>query len=106
MKTITFDINMAEALEAAVCDVFACSVYEIVGMRYTLSKKVVVFILNDLFGYNHRIIGRKYQLSHLYVPTIVNQIAYQFKVDLGFKAKVNEVKKRIGYEGVLDNRTA
>lgn len=102
METITFDTELAAALEAVICEVFNCCVPEIVGMRYTLAKKVIVFILSDQYGYTNRIIGRKYQLSHLYVPTLVREMEYQNKVDLSFKNKIETVKKRMAYEAVMD----
>ena len=102
METITFDSELATALEAAICEVFECTMYDIVGMRYTLAKKVIVFILSDSYGYTNRIIGRKYQLSHLYVPTVVREIEYQCKVDLVFRSKVIMIKKSMAYEAVMD----
>jgi hypothetical protein len=48
-------------------------------------KKSGCFLLTKLFGYNWRIIGRKYQITYLYVPTVVEQLTYQYKVDLNFQ---------------------
>jgi hypothetical protein len=102
METITFDTELAAALEARICGVFNCSVAEIVGMRYTLAKKVIVFIFSDYYGYTNRVIGHKYQLSHLYVPTVVREIKYQFKVDSGLRNKIESIVKKVAYEKNLD----
>ena len=98
METITFDTALAAVLEAEICKVLNCSVGDIVGMRYTLSKKVIVFILSDHYKYTNRIIGRKYQLSHLFVPTVVREMKYQYQVDLVLRSKIESIKKSISYE--------
>jgi hypothetical protein len=61
-----------------------CSIYKIIGSNNTMEKSGC-FLLTKLFGYNWRIIGRKYQITYLYVPTVVQQLTYQYKVDLNFK---------------------
>jgi hypothetical protein len=103
MNTITFfDTDKAIAIETAVMTEMDCSIYKIIGGNNTMEKKVVVFLLTKLFGYNWRIIGRKYQITYLYVPTVVQQLQYQYKVDLNFKKMINNILKKTGYVETLD----
>ena len=101
MKTITFNTELAVAIETSICNEFGCGIREILGLQYTVSKKVIVFIFSKYVGYTNRIIGHKYQLSHLYVPTVVREIEYQYKVDLKLRAKIDLVLNKIGYKEKL-----
>lgn len=97
MKTITFDNDKATAVEIAVSEVFECRRSEILGMKDTLVKKVVVYILFKTENYNSRILAANYQISHLYVPTVINELEYMKKVVPGFELKIKNV-----YEKILD----
>lgn len=97
MKTITFDIEIANAVEHAVCEVFDCRVSEIVSLKDTLVKKVVVFILLEYCGYDKRVSGHYYQMSYLYVPTVVAEVKYLIKTVPAFETKIKNV-----YEKILD----
>lgn len=97
MKTITFDIEKVINLENAVCEVFDCRVSEIVSLKDTLVKKVVVFVLSKLFEYDKRVIGHHYQMTYLYVPTVVSEVENMIKKVPDFESKINQV-----YEKILD----
>jgi hypothetical protein len=98
MNTISFDAEKAALVEAAVCCEFGNSISEIVSIKDTLVKKVVVFILSNQYGFGNRIIGHKYQMTYLYVPTVVLEITTLLKSDVSFNDKVTNVFKQIGYE--------
>ena len=98
MKTITFDNEKATTVEIAVSEVFECRRSEILGMKDTLVKKVVVYILFKTENYNSRILSANYQISHLYVPTVINELEYMKKVVPGFEMKIKNV-----YEKILDS---
>jgi hypothetical protein len=102
MNTITFDVEKAKIIEDAVCLEFGCSISEIVGFKNTFFKKVVVFLLVKVHGYNKRNIGLKYQITYLYVPTVVEELEWQFRNVLVFKNAINNVCKNLGYECDLD----
>ncbi|MHC0441588.1 hypothetical protein [Flavobacterium sp. 3-210] len=95
MKTITFDNEKAKAVEKAVSEVFDCRVSEIVSLKDTLVKKVVVFILFKTENYCARVLGVNYQISYLYVPTVVAEMENMKKVVPGFELKINNVYERI-----------
>ena len=96
MNTITFDTEKAKLVEAAVCCEFGNSVSEIVSIKDTLVKKVVVFILSNGFGFGNRVIGHKYQMTYLFVPTVVNQIQ-ALCGDEAFSNRMNRIYKNIWY---------
>jgi len=97
MKPTTFDTEKAEIVEQAVCSEFGFSISEIVSFRDAIAKKVVVFLLVKYLEYDKRMIGKKYQISYMYVPTVVLEMEQMQKVVLGFESKINAVLKTIGY---------
>jgi hypothetical protein len=96
-STITFNIENAKEVEKAVMLVFGAKYSELIGTTDTTCKKVVVFILKHYFNFNQRHLARTYSVNYLYVPTIVDQMIYQVKVDGVFSEKVNRVLENIGY---------
>jgi len=96
METITFDNEKATAVEIAVSKVFECRRSEIVSLKDTLVKKVVVFILFKTENYNSHVLAANYQISYLYVPTIVNELEYMFNMDPFFNAKIMIVLRLVG----------
>ena len=96
MKTTTFDLIKANAIELAVCKEFECRICDLVNVTDTFQKKVVVFLLMKQ-GFDKRIIGHKYQMTYLYVPTVVQETEYMMKVVPGFKEKINRILKSIDY---------
>lgn len=91
MQTITFNTEKARIVENAVAEVFGCSVSEILSIKDTLVKKVVVYILFKNKNYNARVLSVNYQISHLYVPTVVVELDYMIKVVPGFDVKIKNV---------------
>lgn len=102
MNTITFDTKKAKQVEKAVCSEFGTTLSEIVSFRDSLAKKVVVFILFKNLGYDKRMIGHKYQMTYLYVPTVVEEMEALLKTVPGFELKINSVLKIVKDEKVLD----
>lgn len=102
MKSTTFDLEKAKRIEDAVCMEFGCSIYEIVCFKNTFFKKVVVFLLTKIHGYNRRNIGLKYQITYLYVPTVVTELEWQYENVLIFNIAINKIYKKIGYEQNLE----
>jgi hypothetical protein len=49
---------------------------------------VVVFFLVTEHGFNKRNIGLKYQITYLYVPTVVSEIEYQIKNIAGLQQSI------------------
>lgn len=97
MKTTTFDLEKAINVENAVCEVFDCRISEIVSLRDTLVKKVVVFVLSKYFDVDKRVVGHKYQITYLYVPTVLGEVENMIKNVPDFEIKINQV-----YEKILD----
>ena len=102
MNPTTFDTEKAKQVETAVCGEFGTVLSDVVSFRDSLAKKVVVFILTKQFGYDKRIIGHKYQMTYLYVPTVVLEMEQMLKIVPGFGLKINAVLKMIENEKILD----
>lgn len=102
MKTTTFDTEKANSIENAVCREFGFSISEIVSYRDTMAKKVVVFLLVKYFEFNKRVIGRKYQMSYLYVPTVIAEMEQMRKVVAVFKEKIDIIINQLKNEKILD----
>lgn len=102
MKTTTFDTEKAKAVGTAVCSEFGFSVSDIHAYKDTIAKKVVVFLLTKLYGYDKRVLAREYQMTYLYVPTVVQEMEYMCKTVVGFGLKTRNVEKLVCYEEVLD----
>jgi len=98
MNTISFDTEKAKLVEMAVCSEFGTTLSEIVRFRDSLAKKVVVFILSTQFGYDKRILGHKYQMTYLYVPTVIEETKRMMVVVPAFGEKINAVLKSIENE--------
>jgi hypothetical protein len=97
MKTITFDAENAYIVEQAISSEFGCRISEIVSLRDSLVKKVVVFILFKTKEYDARTLGAHYQISWLYVPTVIQEMEYLVKTVPGFELKINKIYERIDF---------
>lgn len=102
MKTITFDTENAKIVEQAISSEFGCRVSEIVSLRDSMVKKVIVFLLSKTKNYDARTLGHKYQISYLYVPTVIAEMEYLIKTVPGFEMKINAVLNKIENEEILD----
>jgi len=102
MNTITFDTEKAKLVEKAVCREFGCGIADIVSFGDTMTKKVVVFLLIKQYGYDKRILGHKYQITYLYVPTVVAELEHMIKVVPGFELKMNAIIQQLDDEKTLD----
>lgn len=102
METTTFDPIKMKAIELAVCKEFECSVYDLVNVKDTFQKKVAVYIFMQL-GFDKRIIGHKYQISHLYIPTVISETEFMMKVIPGFNDKINRILNSLTYEKNMDH---
>jgi hypothetical protein len=77
MITTSFRFRKAKQIEVLVCEEFGCSIYDIVCYTHSLRKWLFSFVTEH--GFNKRNIGLKYQITYLYVPTVVSEIEYQIK---------------------------
>lgn len=102
MNTITFDPEKAKRVESAVCSEFGTTLSEVVSFRDSLAKKVVVFVLTKKYGYDKRVLGYKYQMTYLYVPTVISELEFMIKMVPAFELKINAVLKRIEDEKILE----
>lgn len=91
MKTITFDTEHAKKLELVISSEFSCKRSEIVSLRDSFVKKVAVFVLSKTKDYNNRVLGSNYQISYLYIPTVISEIEYLMKTVPVFENKINNV---------------
>lgn len=95
MKTITFDIEKAIAVENAVSEIFGCQISEIVSLKDTLFKKVVVYILSITENYNPHVLASNYQISYLYIPTVIKELEYMKEVVPGFHQNLEKVYEKM-----------
>jgi len=89
MKATIFDVEVATRVENAVMELYSCKRCEIVQFIDSDVKKVVVFILFHFMKYDWHMIGKAYQMTYLYVPTVAEELAYHYKNDELFKEKVD-----------------
>jgi len=98
MQTTTaFDKEKCAAVETAVMKVLDCNIHEIVNFPDTFSKKVVVFVLSKFYDFDKYNLARAYQITYLYVPTVVEQMEFQLLTDWHFREKVSLILKDLGY---------
>jgi hypothetical protein len=89
MKTTAFDIDVATIVENAVMEIYNCKRHDIHQFKDSEVKKVVVFILYHRFNFDWHMIGRNYQMTYLYVPTVAAELAYCYENILCFKEKID-----------------
>jgi hypothetical protein len=98
MQTTTaFDKEKCAAVEQSVMKVLNCNLYEIVNYPDTFSKKVVVFVLSKFYDFDKRNVGRAYQMTYLYVPTVVDELEFKILTDFKFREQVSMILKEVGY---------
>jgi len=102
MKTTTFDTEKANRIENAVCSEFGFSISDIVSFRDAMAKKVVVFLLVKYLGLDKRMVGKMYQMSYLYVPTVIAEMEQMEKVVAVFKVKIVQIINQLKNEKILD----
>jgi len=102
MKTTAFDTEKANRIENAVCSEFGFSISEIVSFRDAMAKKVVVFLLVKYLGLDSRMVGKMYQMSYLYVPTVIAEMEQMEKVVAVFKVKIVLIINQLKNEKILD----
>jgi hypothetical protein len=102
MKTINFDTEHAKKLELAISVEFSCRTSEIVSLRDALVKKVIVFILSKTKDYNPHVLAANYQISYLYIPTIIAEIEYLIRTVPAFENKIKTVCKNLNID-LYDN---
>jgi len=106
MNTITFDKNKCAEVESAVMREFDCKYHDLVGYTDTFTKKVVVFLLSKFYDFDKRNLGVAYQMTYLYVPTVVEQLEFQMFTDVNFRRSVCLILKELGYEYKEEVRSA
>jgi len=97
MKTTVFDAVVATEVENAVMAVFKCERHDIVQFKDSDVKKAVVFVLYYHLGYNKRVIGWNYKMTHWYVPTACDEVAALCVLNGDVKSKIDEVLNNIKY---------
>ena len=102
MKTTTFDTEKANSIEQAVCSEFGFSISDIVSFRDAMAKKVVVFLLVKYLGLDKRMVGKMYQMSYLYVPTVIAEMEQMEKVVAVCKVKIVLIINQLKNEKILD----
>lgn len=95
MKTTVFDAAVATEIESLVMAVFKCERHEIVQFKDSDVKKSVVFVLYYHLGYNKRVIGWNYKMTHWYVPTASDEVKALCERDAGFKSKIDWIVNNI-----------
>jgi hypothetical protein len=104
MKTTAFDLMKMQAIELAVCKEFECRICDLVNVTDTFQKKVAVYILMHQ-GFDKRIIGHKYQMTYLYVPTVVAETETMMNRIPVFKDKINRILNTIDYDTTVLDRS-
>ncbi len=94
-NSTTFDNTVATAVENAVMEVYGSKRHEIYQFIDSEAKKVVVFILFHHFGYDKFSIGRNYQMTYLYVPTVADELEFWYKKDVSLKEKIDLVMSKV-----------
>lgn len=98
MNTTTYNIENAKRIENAVCEEFGCGIRDILSFKDTFFKKVVVFLLVKIHDYRSRDIAVNYQMSYLYVPTVVAEMERDFSKIEFLKIRIEKLYKKLGYE--------
>lgn len=98
MKQLLFSNDVATAVENAVIAVFDCKRSDILQFADTDMKKVVVFVLFRYYGYDWHMIGKAYQMTYLYVPTVAELKAYEYKCDPVFRDKIDSVLSIVEFD--------
>ena len=104
MKTAVYNKEKCSEVENAVIGEFGCSYSEIVNFTDTFSKKTVVFLLAKFYDFDKYNLGKAYQMTYLYVPTVVEQLEFQFLTDWSFREKIINVLKKLDYASKVDFR--
>ena len=97
MKTTVFDAAVATEVENLVMAVFKCERHEIVQFKDSDVKKAVVFVLYHHLGYNKRVIGWNYKMTHWYVPTACDEVKALCERDSDVKTKIEWIVNNIKY---------
>lgn len=100
--TTTFDKQKCAAVETAVMNVLGCKIHEIVNYPDTFSKKVVVFVLSKFYDFDKRNVGTAYQMTYLYVPTVVDELEFRMLTDWKFRETICLILKELGYAFSMD----
>ena len=95
MKLTTFDITVATEVENAVIEVYNCRISDIHQFIDSEVKKVVVFVLCYHFGFNRRMVGWNYKITHWYVPTVCEEVKVMYERDAVVKNKIDLVLSKV-----------
>jgi hypothetical protein len=100
--TTTFDKQKCAAVETAVMNVLDCNLHEIVNYPDTFSKKVVVFVLSKFYDFDKRNVGTAYQMTYLYVPTVVDELEFRMLTDWKFRETICLILNQLNYAAQVD----
>lgn len=101
-----FDSEKAMQVIEAVCEQYGCNQRDVFGVKDTVFKKSVVYVLFKFYGFDWRLIGTHFQMTYLFVPTAADEIENMVLRVPGFRLKMIQVLKNIGYESTVDQRNA
>lgn len=105
-KAATFSKEKVSEVEIAVCAAFDCSLSDVLSYKDTFFKKVAVYVLYKFYGFDWRLIGHHFQMTYLYVPTASDEMENMFLRVPGFRLKMIQVLKDVGYESTVEQRNA
>lgn len=97
MKQPLFNIEVVTKVENEVMEVFNCKRGDFICFKDTYEKMVVVFVLFHHYKFDWHAIGRNYQMTYLYVPTVAEKMKFDYDRDSGFKSKIDLILKNIEY---------
>lgn len=96
-NTTTSVAEIAFSVEVQVQNVFSCRSSDISGFLDTLPKKVVVFFLSKFYSIDRRLLARKYNMTYLFVPAVVDEIEIRMLLDTAFRNQIIRIGKSVGY---------
>lgn len=101
MKTTVFDNRVATAVEDAVMEVYNCSRGDILQFKDSEEKKAVVFVLFHWYRYSQHCIGKAYQMTYLYVPTVAKEFEYWSQRDEKVRDRIDLVLAKLMEKNLL-----
>lgn len=81
---------------------FKCNKFDVIGAIDRLEKKIAVFILHKLYGFEKELVGYAFRMSSLYVPTAASEIEDMYIVDFNLRNKICSILNIMNYESKVD----
>lgn len=90
-----YDENQAKSVERAVIGEFGCTISEIACVADTVYKKIVVYVLYAILGFEKRNVGHAYSITWLFVPTVAEAIESAMLGDENLRMRIFNVLDKI-----------